>query len=124
MVGFHDVSQKPTPSPSHTHAFSHTIIQSIPSAKSYTYTLNKLRHISYLIKKMIFLAFPLMILSLSTFVVCWKPWRVSERELWGTEQFEDLFSLIFLDFPRASKTVKSFKGLTENAVSQKTPAVL
>lgn len=45
-------------------------------------------------------------------------------ELQGPEQFEDLFSFIFLDFPRASKLVKLFKGLTENIVSQKTPAML
>jgi len=50
--------------------------------------------------------------------------KENTTELWGPEQFEDLFSLIFLNFPRASKTVKLFKGLTENAVSQKTPAVL
>lgn len=55
--------------PHHTHAFSHTIIRSIPTAKTYTNTLNKHKHISYLIKKMIFLAFPLMIVSLSAFVV-------------------------------------------------------
>lgn len=45
-------------------------------------------------------------------------------ELWGPEQFEDLFSFIFLDFPRASELVKFFKGLTENVVSQKNHAVL
>lgn len=76
---------------------------------------------------MIFLAFPLMIVSLFTFVVCWNPrgpLKKNMTELWGPEQLEDLFSFIFLNFPRASKLVKLFKGLTENVVSQKTPAVL
>lgn len=43
----HGVSQKPLSSPSHTSTFAHTIIRSIPSAKSYTYTLTKHAYISH-----------------------------------------------------------------------------
>lgn len=101
--------------PHHTHT-SYSTIRSIPSAKTYTYTLNKHKHISYLIKKIIFLP------SLWWFWAC--PLLLSAgnpggslkekmTELWVPKQSEDFFPLFFMTFQEILKQWSCSKALQE-----------
>lgn len=111
----HGVSQKLTASLSHTHTLSQAIIRIIPSAKSYTYTLNKHKHISYLIKKDDFSSFSFddsepvhFCCLLETLEGLWKRTRQNFGDL---SNLKICFSLFFLTFQELLKQWSCSKAL-------------